>query len=65
MTGRSSHDASERHTVQLFIHGDNDRAALEGSLRERYDVIDGGTLSPADCYVVDERMVPTYRDALE
>ena len=64
MTGRSSHDASERHTVQLFIHGDNDRAALEGSLRERYDVIDGGTLSPADCYVVDERMVPTYRDAL-
>ena len=64
MTGRSSHEASERHTIQLFIHGENDRAALEGSLRERYDVIDGGTLSPADCYVVDERMVPTYRDAL-
>jgi PAS domain S-box-containing protein len=64
MTGRSSHEASERHTIQLLIHGDNDRDALEASLRERYDVIDGETLHPADCYVVDERMVPTYRDAL-
>ena len=64
MTGRSSNEASERHTIQLFIHGDNDRVALEESLRERYDVIDGETHQPADCYVVDEPMVPTYRDAL-
>jgi len=64
MTGRSSNEASERHTVQLFVHGDNDRGALEASLRDRYDVIDGETLHPADCYVVDEPMVPTYRDAL-
>ncbi|WP_049935589.1 PAS domain S-box protein [Haloplanus natans] len=64
MIGRSSHEASARHTIQLFVHGDNDRDALEESLRERYDVIDGETLHPADCYVVDEPMVPTYRDAL-
>jgi PAS domain S-box-containing protein len=64
MTGRSSNAASERHTIQLFVHGDDDRGALEASLRERYDVIDDETLHPADCYVVGEPMVPTYRDAL-
>ncbi|SDF73430.1 PAS domain S-box protein [Halorientalis regularis] len=55
---------SEKHTVQLLIHGDNDRQALEAFLDERYDVIADDTLQPVDCYLVGERMVPTYRDAL-
>ncbi|RXK47707.1 PAS domain S-box protein [Halorientalis pallida] len=64
MTGQSSREMSEKHTIQLLIHGDNDRQALEEFLDERYDVIADDTLQPVDCYLVGERMVPTYRDAL-
>jgi len=64
MTGRSSRETSGKHTIQLLIHGDNDRQALEEFLDERYDVIADDTLQPADCYLVGEQMVPTYRDAL-
>jgi PAS domain S-box-containing protein len=65
MTGRSSREVSERHTIQLFVHGDNDREALEEFLEERYDVIADSTLQPADCYLAGEQVVPTYRDALQ
>ena len=64
MTDRSSREVDEQHTIQLLVHGDNDRDALEEFLDERYDVIDGDTLRPVDCYLVGEQMVPTYRDAL-
>ena len=64
MTARSSRDVSERHTIQLLVHGDNDREALEEFLDERYDVIAGDILQPVDCYLVGEQMVPTYRDVL-
>ncbi|THE64619.1 PAS domain S-box protein [Salinadaptatus halalkaliphilus] len=64
MTDRSSREVGENHTIQLLIHGDNDREALEEFLDERYDVIVDDTLQPVDCYVVGEQMVPTYRDAL-
>jgi PAS domain S-box-containing protein len=64
MTDRSSREMSERHTIQLFIHGDNDREALEEFLDERYDVIADDTLQPVDCYLVGEQMMPTYRDEL-
>ncbi|WP_324760914.1 PAS domain S-box protein [Haloarcula montana] len=64
MTGRSSRETSGKHTIQLLIHGDNDRQALEEFLDERYDVIADDTLQPADCYLAGEQMVPTYRDAL-
>jgi PAS domain S-box-containing protein len=64
MTDRSSREVSERHTIQLLIHGDNDREALEEFLDERYDVIVDDTLQPVDCYLVGEQMVPTYRETL-
>jgi len=64
MTDQSSREVSERHTIQLIIHGDSDREALEEFLGERYDVIGGDTLQPVDCYLVGEQMVPAYRDAL-
>lgn len=64
MTGRSSREVGENHTIQLLIHGDNDRVALEEFLDERYDVVADDTLQPVDCYLVGEQMVPTYRDAL-
>src|SRR6056297_2883874 len=64
MTAHSRREVSERHTIQLLIHGDNDREALEEFLDERYDVIADDSLQPADCYLVGEQMVPTYRAAL-
>jgi PAS domain S-box-containing protein len=64
MIDQSSNQNSERHTVQLLVHGESDREALEEFLDQRYDVIDDETLQPADCYIISEQMVPTYRDAL-
>jgi len=64
MTDRSSREVGERHTIQLLIHGNTDREALEEFLDERYDVTVDDTLQPVDCYLVGEQMVPTYRDAL-
>jgi PAS domain S-box-containing protein len=64
MTGQSSNEGSERHTIQLLIQGESDRTALEEFLGERYDIIDGETLQSADCYLVGEEMVPPYRDVL-
>jgi PAS domain S-box-containing protein len=64
MTDRSSREVSERHTIQLLIHGDNDREALEEFLDDRYNVIVGDSLQPVDCYLVGEQMVPAYREAL-
>jgi PAS domain S-box-containing protein len=61
---QSNRDGSGRYGIQLLVHGDNDSEALGGFLDERYDVIDDGTLQPVDCYLVGERMLPTYRDAL-
>jgi PAS domain S-box-containing protein len=65
MTGWSSRDVGTHHTIQLVIQGDADRDALDEFLNERYDVVTDDTLQPADCYLVGEQMVPTYRDALQ
>ncbi|MFB1065349.1 PAS domain S-box protein [Natrinema sp. H-ect4] len=64
MTDRSDSQDGGRHTIQLLVHGDSDREALEEFLDGRYDIIDDDTLQPVDCYLVGEQMVPTYRDAL-
>jgi len=64
MTDQSSREERGRHIIQLLVHGDSDREALEEFLDDRYDVIDEDTLQPVDCYLVGEQMVPTYRDAL-
>ena len=65
MTDRSDSQDGGQHTIQLLVHGDSDREALEEFLDKRYDVTSSDTLQPADCYLIGERMVPTYRDALQ
>ncbi len=65
MTDRSDSQDGGRHTIQLLVHGDSDREALEEFLDKRYDVTSGDTLQPADCYLLGERMVPTYREPLQ
>ena len=64
MSVQPSRKESERHTIQLLVHGDSDREALGAFLEERYEVIDSDTLRPVDCYLVGEQVVPTYREAL-
>ncbi|WP_435098686.1 PAS domain S-box protein [Halorubrum sp. N11] len=64
MTDRSDSQDGWRHTIQLLVHGDSDRKALEEFLGSRYDVTDGETLRPVDCYLIGEQMLPVYRDAL-
>jgi PAS domain S-box-containing protein len=64
MTDRSTHEESDPHTIQLLVHGDSDRLALGELLDERYEVLDGEELQPADCYLVDERVVPAHREEL-
>jgi len=64
MIDRSDSRDRGRHTIQLLIHGDSDRDALEEFLGSRYDVTDDDALQSVDCYLVGERTVPTYRDAL-
>lgn len=64
MTSRPDGRDGWRHRIQLLVHGDSDREALHEFLDGRYEVADGDTLRPADCYIVGEQMVPAYRDAL-
>jgi PAS domain S-box-containing protein len=39
--------------------------ALGELLGERYEVLDDDALRPADCYLIDERMVPAHREELQ
>ena len=64
MSDQSGREKSGHHSIQLLVHGDTDRKALTEFLGDRYEVIAGDILHPVDCYVVDEQMVPTYRDVL-
>ena len=65
MTDRSDSQDGGRPTIQLIVHGDRDRKALEEFLDKRYDVTCSDTLQPVDCYLLGERMVPTYREPLQ
>jgi PAS domain S-box-containing protein len=64
MTDRPESQGERRQSIQLLVHGSSDLDALEEFLDSRYDVIDDDTLQPVDCYLLDEQMVSTYRDAL-
>lgn len=64
MTDQSNREERGRQIIQLLVHGDSDREALEDFLDDRYNVVDEDTLQPVDCYLVGEQMLPTYRDAL-
>ncbi len=64
MTDRSSNEASDQYRIQLLVQAESDRKALVELLGERYRVIVDDTLQPVDCYLVGDRMVPTYRDEL-
>jgi PAS domain S-box-containing protein len=46
------------------VESDGDQSALEQILAERYEVVIDDTLQPVDCYLIGDRMVPAYRDAL-
>ncbi|MFC7132377.1 MULTISPECIES: PAS domain S-box protein [Salinibaculum] len=63
MTDQSAGEEN-RHTIQLLVHGDSDRMALADILDRRYEIVEDDSLQPADCYLIDERMVPTYREEL-
>ncbi len=64
MTDQPTPEDGDRQTVQLLVHGDSDRTALTELLGDRYDIVTGDELVAADCYVIGDRMVPSYRGAL-
>jgi PAS domain S-box-containing protein len=64
MSDQPSQKESRRHTIQLLVHGDRDREALEAFLDERHGIVGTDAVRPVDCYLVGEQMMPTYRDAL-
>ena len=51
--------------LQLIVANEADREAIRTMLSERYDVVIADQLQAADCYLVDDRSLPAYREAIE
>ncbi|MGM0604268.1 MAG: PAS domain S-box protein [Halobacteriota archaeon] len=64
MTAHATHGDGYRPRVQILVRGAGDRAALEELLEERYEVVIAEELQSVDCYLVGDRMLPTYGDEL-
>ena len=61
---RESHpDAVDR--LQLIVDNEADREAIRKMLSERYDVVIADELQAVDCYLVDDRSLPAYSEAIE
>ncbi|MFC7057647.1 PAS domain S-box protein [Halovenus salina] len=65
MSGQSTLERAEQHTIQLLVHGESDRVALGDLLDERYDILDDEAVQPVDCYLVSDRTFPVYCDELQ
>jgi PAS domain S-box-containing protein len=51
--------------LQLIVANEADREAIRTMLSERYDVVIAEELQAADCYLVDDRSLPAYREAIK
>ena len=61
---RDSHsDAVDQ--LQLIVDNEADREAIRAMLSDRYDVVIAEELQAVDCYLVDDRSLPAYREAIE
>jgi len=56
-------DAVDR--LQLIVANEADREAILAMLSERYDVVIADELQAVDCYLIDDRSLPAYREAIE
>ena len=52
-------------TVQLFVSDEGNRRVIVGMLEERFRVETGGSVVDADLYLVEDQLLPQYRDALQ
>jgi len=59
----SQPDAVDR--LQLIVANEADREAIRSMLSERYEVVIAEELQAVDCYLVDDRSLPAYREAIE
>ncbi|RJX44793.1 PAS domain-containing sensor histidine kinase [Halonotius aquaticus] len=56
-------DAVDR--LQLIVANEADREAIRSMLSEQYDVVIDDELRAVDCYLVDDRSLPAYSEAIE
>ncbi|MFC7042008.1 PAS domain S-box protein [Halonotius sp. GCM10025705] len=56
-------DAVDR--LQLIVANEADREAIRSMLSEQYDVVIADELRAVDCYLVDDRSLPAYSEAIE
>ena len=59
-----SPDAADPARIQLIVNRESDRAALAGLLDDRYQVIVDDELQAVDGYLIGDRMLPAYREAI-
>lgn len=55
---------SEDTRIQLLVSRDKDESGLREMLSVRYDVVVDDTLQPVSCYLVEDRQLLRYSDAL-
>lgn len=63
-SGSGSGATSGVQRVQVLAGTTGDTEALEELLSSHYSVITSTTLQDADCYLIDDQSLPTYRDGL-
>ncbi|TQQ81682.1 PAS domain S-box protein [Halonotius roseus] len=51
--------------LQLIVTNEADREAIRAMLSDRYEVIVADELQAVDCYLIDDRSFPAYREAIE
>ena len=56
--------AATTETVQLFVSDEGNRRVIAGMLEDDFSVETGGPVGDADLYLVEDQLLPTYRDAL-
>ena len=58
-------DAADQARIQLIVNRESDRAALADLLDDRYQVIVDDELQAVDGYLIGDRMLPAYREAIK
>ena len=56
--------ASDAETVQLVVSDPGNRRVITGMLADRFEVDTGSTLADADLYLIEDQLLPRYREAL-
>ena len=64
MTNQKINAGEYSATIQILVHEAGDEAALAELLEDRFEVTIAPTLQSADCFLLDDRTLPRFREEL-